>query len=214
MFKSNKINNFFKYLILSIIPISFITGVNAEIKVVTTIQPLHSLISNVMGNKGKLDLILEGTASPHSFTLKPSHAKMLENADAIFWIDQDLEIFSQFLFESIVLPSEINFEEKKQQFAMAVERFTWEHAKNESHLLMQVLSILVVNYVEEVDLKKIFNSYKIKNILSISNIDNNILIMLNDNEVITLKVKKCFCLLEDIGKPIYPAIIPAYSKND
>ena len=79
MFKSNKIKIFFKYLILSIIPISFITGVNAEIKVVTTIQPLHSLISNVMGNKGKLDLILEGTASPHSFTLKPSHATMLEN---------------------------------------------------------------------------------------------------------------------------------------
>ena len=128
--------------------------------------------------------------------------------------DQDLQVFSQFLFESIVLPSEINFEEKKQQFAMAIERFTWEHAKNESHLLMQVLSILVINNVEKVDLKKISNNYKIKNILSISNIDNNILIMLNDNEVITLKVKKCFCLLEDIGKPIYPAIIPAYSKND
>ena len=128
--------------------------------------------------------------------------------------DQDLQVFSQCLFESIVLPSEINFEEDKQRFAMAIERFTWEHAKNESHLLMQVLSILVVNYVEEVDLKKIFNSYKIKNILSISNIDNNILIMLNDNEVITLKVKKCFCLLEDIGKPTYPSIVPAYSKND
>ena len=128
--------------------------------------------------------------------------------------DQDLQVFSQCLFESIVLPSEINFEQDKQQFAMAIERFTWEHAKNESHLLMQVLSILVINYVEKVDLKKISNNYKIKNILSISNIDNNILIMLNDNEVITLKVKKCFCLLEDIGKPIYPAIIPAYSKND
>ena len=128
--------------------------------------------------------------------------------------DQDLEVFSQFLFESIVLPSEINFEKNKERFAMAIERFTWEHAKNESHLLMQVLSILVINYVEKVDLKKISNNYKIKNILSISNIDNNILIMLNDNEVITLKVKKCFCLLEDIGKPIYPAIIPTYSKND
>ena len=101
MFKSNKIKNFFKYLTLSIIPISFITGVNAEIKVVTTIQPLHSLISNVMGNKGKLDLILEGTASPHSFTLKPSHAKMLENADAIFWIDKDLESFLEKPLKSI-----------------------------------------------------------------------------------------------------------------
>ena len=128
--------------------------------------------------------------------------------------DQDLQVFSQFLYESIVLPSEINFEEKNQRFAMAIERFTWEHARDESHLLMQVLSILVINYVEKVDLKNIYNNYKIKNILSVSNIDNNILIMLNNNEVITLKVKKCFCLLEDIGKPIYPAIIPAYSKND
>ena len=128
--------------------------------------------------------------------------------------DQDLQIFSQFLFESIVVPSEINFDEKKQQFAMAVERFTWEHAKEESHLLMQVLSILIINYVEIVDLKNIFNNSKIKNILSISNIDNNILIMLNNDEIITLKVNKCFCLLEDIGKPVYPALIPAYSKND
>ena len=128
--------------------------------------------------------------------------------------DKDLQIFSQFLYESIVLPSEIKYEEKNQRFAMAIERFTWENAKDEGHLLMQVLSILVINYVEKVDLKNISNNYKIKNILSISNIDNNILIMLNDNEVITLKVKKCFCLLEDIGKPINPAIIPTYSKND
>jgi len=101
MYKSNKIKFILKYLILSIIPITFITGVKAEIKVVTTIQPLHSLISNVMGNKGKLDLILEGTASPHSFTLKPSHAKMLENADIIFWIDKDLESFLEKPLKSI-----------------------------------------------------------------------------------------------------------------
>ena len=128
--------------------------------------------------------------------------------------DQDLQIFSQFLYESIVLPSEIKFEEKNQRFAMAIERFTWEQSKNEGHLIMQVLSILVINYVEKADFKNIFYNYKIKNILSISNVDNNILIMLNDDDVITLNVKKCFCLLEDIGKPIYPAIIPAHSKND
>ena len=128
--------------------------------------------------------------------------------------DQDLQIFSQFLYEAIVLPTEINFEEGNQQFAMAFERFTWEHAGVESHLLMQVLSILVINYVENINLIEILNNRKIKNILSISNIDNNILIMLNDGEIITLKVKKCYCLLEDIGKPFYPAIIPSYPKNE
>ena len=101
MYKSNKIKNIFKFLALSISPFIIMNNVNAEVKVVTTIQPLHSLISNVMGNKGKLDLILEGTASPHSFTLKPSHAKMLENADAIFWIDKDLESFLEKPLKSI-----------------------------------------------------------------------------------------------------------------
>ena len=101
MYKSNKIKNIFKFLALSISPLIIMNNVNAEVKVVTTIQPLHSLISNVMGNKGNLDLILEGTASPHSFTLKPSHAKMLENADAIFWIDKDLESFLEKPLKSI-----------------------------------------------------------------------------------------------------------------
>ena len=101
MYKSNKIKNIFKFLALSISPFIIMNNVNAEVKVVTTIQPLHSLISNVMGDKGKLDLILEGTASPHSFTLKPSHAKMLENADAIFWIDKDLESFLEKPLKSI-----------------------------------------------------------------------------------------------------------------
>ena len=45
---------------------------------------------------------------------------------------------------------------------MAIGRFTWEHAKDEGHLLMQVLSILVINYVEKVDLRNISDYYKIK----------------------------------------------------
>ena len=128
--------------------------------------------------------------------------------------DQDLQVFSQCLYEGIVVSSEINYDHIAKQFAMAIERFTWENAGEESHLLMQVLSILVVNNVEKTDIKKIFKKHKIKSILSISHVDNNILIMLNDEEVITLKVKKCSCLLEDIGKPFLPATIPAYSKNE
>ena len=128
--------------------------------------------------------------------------------------DQDLQIFSQFLYESIIISSEINYNKNTKQFALAIERFTWEHAGEESHLLMQVLSILVINYVEKINLKNILNSNKIKNILSISNIDNNILILLNNEEVINLKVKKWSCLLEDIGKPFSPATVPTFPKND
>ena len=63
----------------------------AELKVVTTIKPLHSLISNVMEGVGEPGLIIGGSISPHSFTMKPSHAKMLEEADVIFWIGEGIE---------------------------------------------------------------------------------------------------------------------------
>ena len=34
-----------------------------------------------MDGVGKPDLIVDGYASPHGFSMKPSHAKMLQNAD-------------------------------------------------------------------------------------------------------------------------------------
>ena len=80
---------------------SFNPILKADIRVVTTIQPLHSLVSNVMDGRGDLSLILEGSASPHNFTLKPSHAKMIEKADIIFWFGEDLETFLEKSLKSI-----------------------------------------------------------------------------------------------------------------
>ena len=62
------------------------TSANADIKVVTSIKPIHSLASYLMDGVGKPDLIVDGYASPHGFAMKPSHAKMLQNADLIFWV--------------------------------------------------------------------------------------------------------------------------------
>ena len=52
----------------------------SEIKVVTSIKPIHSLASYLMQGIGSPSLIVEGSNSPHNFTLKPSHAKMLQQA--------------------------------------------------------------------------------------------------------------------------------------
>ena len=65
----------------------------AEVKVVASIKPIHSLASYVMDGVGKPDLIVDGYNSPHGFSLKPSHAKMIENADLIIWVGEDLEAF-------------------------------------------------------------------------------------------------------------------------
>ena len=88
--------------ILSIL--SFLTifvPANAEIKVVTSIKPIHSLASYLMDGVAKPDLIVDGYASPHGFALKPSHAKMLKNADIIFWVGEDIESFLEKPLKSI-----------------------------------------------------------------------------------------------------------------
>ena len=94
-------------LILSIISLlAFISPVNAKIKVVASIKPIHSLASYLMDGVGKPDLIVDGYASPHGFALKPSHAKMLQNADLVFWVGEDLENFLEKPLKSIAKKAE------------------------------------------------------------------------------------------------------------
>ncbi len=73
----------------------------ADVKVVTTIKPLHSLVSSVMEGVGEPSLIIEGTNNPHTFVFKPSHAELLEEADIVFWIGEDLEAFMEKPLESL-----------------------------------------------------------------------------------------------------------------
>ena len=94
-------------LILTILSlVTFIAPANADVKVVTSIKPLHSLASYLMDGVGKPDLIVDGYASPHGFSMKPSHAKMLQNADLIFWVGEDLESFLEKPLSSIAKKAE------------------------------------------------------------------------------------------------------------
>ena len=93
--------------ILSILSLlTFFTPTNADIKVVASIKPIHSLASYLMDGVAKPDLIVDGYASPHGFALKPSHAKMLQNADLIFWVGEDLESFLEKPLSSIAKKAE------------------------------------------------------------------------------------------------------------
>jgi len=94
-------------LLISILSIlTLFTPANAEIKVVASIKPIHSLASYLMDGVGKPDLIVDGYASPHGFAMKPSHAKMLQNADLIFWVGEDLESFLEKPLSSIAKKAE------------------------------------------------------------------------------------------------------------
>ena len=59
-------------------------------RVVADIAPLHSLVAKVMGDVEQPTLLIETTASPHSYALRPSQASALENADVVFFTSQGL----------------------------------------------------------------------------------------------------------------------------
>tara|TARA_Y100000287_G_scaffold185895_1_gene190595 strand:- start:2714 stop:3685 length:972 start_codon:yes stop_codon:yes gene_type:complete len=89
-------------LILSTISLlSFMSYASAETKVIASIKPLHSLVSYVMNGVGTPGILVDGSSSPHTFQLKPSHATMLQEADIVFWIGEDLESFLETPLESI-----------------------------------------------------------------------------------------------------------------
>ena len=96
----NNLSTLLKILLSFSFLISY-SSLNAEVKVVTTIKPIHSLVAGVMDGLGSPSLIVDGSNSPHNFSLKPSHAKMIEDAEIIFWVGEDLETFMIKSLESI-----------------------------------------------------------------------------------------------------------------
>ena len=59
-------------------------------KVAVDISPVHSLVSRVMHGVGTPDLIVQAGASPHGYTLRPSEAKALQDAQMVFWMGESL----------------------------------------------------------------------------------------------------------------------------
>ena len=101
-------------LIISIISTLFyFSALKAEIKVVTSIKPIHSLVSYIMEGVGSPDLIVDGYNSPHGFSLKPSHAKMLQEADIVIYVGEGLEEFLEKPLESLAQKA-VKFELLKQ----------------------------------------------------------------------------------------------------
>ncbi len=65
----------------------------AEVRVVASVKPVHSLVAAIMQGVGEPALIVGGAASPHTYSLKPSDAQKIEDADVVFWIGHDFEAF-------------------------------------------------------------------------------------------------------------------------
>ena len=80
---------------------------NAEINVVASVKPIHSLVSGVMEGIGRPDLIVKDAASPHTYSLRPSQARQLEDADLVFWMGHELESFLEQPLEAIATKAHV-----------------------------------------------------------------------------------------------------------
>ncbi|WP_413709676.1 zinc ABC transporter substrate-binding protein ZnuA [Rhizobium sp. Rhizsp82] len=69
--------------------------------VVTSIKPVHSLVASIMQGVGTPELIVDGAASPHTYSMKPSNARTLQDAKVVFWVGPGLEAFLQKPLESL-----------------------------------------------------------------------------------------------------------------
>ena len=64
---------------------------DGRLDVVVSIKPIHALVAGVMQGVGTPHLLLNDQQSPHHFALKPSQARLLQQAELVFWVDPSLE---------------------------------------------------------------------------------------------------------------------------
>jgi zinc transport system substrate-binding protein len=82
-----------RLLLLSLISLTLNTKSWAAPEVVVSIKPVHSIVAALMDGVGKPKLLLQGNESPHDFSMRPSQAKSIQDADLVIWIGENLEGF-------------------------------------------------------------------------------------------------------------------------
>lgn len=73
----------------------------ADNQVVVTIKPLHSLVSRIMEGTGSPHLLVSGTASPHTYAMKPSDARAINSASVFFRVSEQIEPFTEKVVKSL-----------------------------------------------------------------------------------------------------------------
>lgn len=77
---------------LSLIGLALLPGTAlAEVpKVMTDIPPVQALVAQVMGDLGAPEILLAQGSDAHSYQLKPSQARALQEADLVVWVGPEL----------------------------------------------------------------------------------------------------------------------------
>lgn len=97
-----KKNFYIIIFILSFIPTSISIAIatsdsnikaTSKVFVLASTKPIYNLTAAVLTNKFKLNLLIKGNSSPHSFHLTPADIKLINEANIIIWGGERLEPF-------------------------------------------------------------------------------------------------------------------------
>jgi zinc transport system substrate-binding protein len=94
---------------VALIGVCYLAGPSAaqaeDLKVIVTSKPIHALTAAVMAGVGVPKLLVEGSASPHTFSLKPSGARAITSADVFIRVSESIEPFTEKI--SAALPATV-----------------------------------------------------------------------------------------------------------
>lgn len=128
----------FNLLLKPLIAFGLICGLNFQttyaestLRVVSSMKPIHSIVSYILQDVGESGLIMKGIASPHTYSLRPSNAGMLQDADVIFWVGETMETGLVSAIET--LPDHARVFTLSEAFGVQLKPFREEFTAHRDH---------------------------------------------------------------------------------
>jgi zinc transport system substrate-binding protein len=142
-------------------------------RVLTTIKPLQQIASAVMQGIDSPGLLMEPGASPHTYALRPSDRRALAQAERIYWVGPELELFLQDLLQRqdnavalLHLPQmkvrdqlqSHNFQEREQAATKAEDTHGHEHDHGslDAHIWLSPANARVIAAYMADDLTRVY----------------------------------------------------------
>ena len=136
------------------------------LSVAVSIKPVHSLVAALMAGAGKPSLIVKGRRSPHNYSLRPSDARILNQADLIIWTGPALEMFLEKPIRALAKKSKtITLEEN-----INADPHLWLSPTRAATIVDQVLSEIIKIDPKQSDIYN-KNAEKLKNRLKMLLVD-------------------------------------------
>jgi zinc transport system substrate-binding protein len=118
------VSRFFALFVAFVSTLVVLTPARAEVRVLTSIQPLQLIAAAVQDGVGKPEVLLPPGASPHHYALRPSDVRRVADVDLLYWIGPDMEGF---------LPRVLNGRSKPSVAVQGLAGMHLRHFGEDSH---------------------------------------------------------------------------------